>query len=111
MEYIEELWETLKEKNLDVLSTGFMVWLVSPVIIFGVWGVVLVLFNNESNEQIFANLLTGAIIPWWMSIILDFKMFIVKYLMSFLLALVLVHHKLIKIVSLGKVIASLKKNT
>ena len=73
MEYLKELWETFTEQPIKIFCTAFLLWAILPVLIFGIWGVTQVLFYSSLNLEIFTKLFANAIVPWWASILINFK--------------------------------------
>ncbi|MFA5856888.1 MAG: hypothetical protein WC867_05995 [Candidatus Pacearchaeota archaeon] len=106
MSYIEDLWETFQEQPISILCTAFLIWAIFPVLIFALGGVGLLL--KIISLETFTNLFANAIIPYWTSIILDFKKFIQGYIISFIVTLILVHHEVIKSISLSEFVEQLK---
>jgi hypothetical protein len=113
MGYLEDLWETFKEQPIKILCTSFLIWAILPVIIFGIWGFIQVIFYQDLNFDIFTNLLSNALLPWWASIFMNCKKFIFEYFISFVITLFLVHYTWLKTITfcqLVKFLSSDNKN-
>jgi len=108
MKYLEELWETFTEQPIKIFCTSFLLWAIIPIIIFGIWGVVQVIFYLSLNLEIFTNLFVNAIIPWWASIIINFKKFILEYLLSLIATIILVNHEIIEPIDFNGLIQRLR---
>jgi len=74
--------------------------------IFCKGGVVLLL--QIINLDSFTNLFTNAILPWWTSIVLNFKKFILEYLILTILTLILVNHNIVEPINFNDLINKLK---
>lgn len=108
MEYLEQLLETFTEQPVKILCTAFLLWAVLPIIIFGIWGVIQVIFYSSLNLEIFTNLFVNAIIPWWVSIIIDFKIFILEYILSLIAIIILVNHDIVEPIDFNGLIQRLR---
>jgi len=109
MSYIEELWETFQEQPINILCTSFLIWAILPIILFGIWGIIQVAFYSSPDFEIFTNLFSNAILPWWALIIINFGKFILGYLILSIITLILVHHEIIDPINFEDLIKRLKK--
>jgi len=96
MEYLLELIETVKKQPISILYTSLLVWISLPIIIFGIWGVVEVVFYMKLNLDIFISLFINSIIPWWASVFVNFYKFLWEYLLAFIVTTILVHHEILE---------------
>ena len=46
--------------------------------------------------NIFINLFTEAMIPWWFSILINFKNFLLEFSLSFIIIVILIRHKILE---------------
>ena len=93
MKYLKELYETFEEQPLKILYTGLVMWILLPILIFGIRGIFQAAFYNVLDLKSITSLFLNAIIPWWVSIIMNFGKFVLQYLFSFIVTLILVHHE------------------
>lgn len=107
MGYLEELWETFQEQPIGILCTSFLIWALFPILIFALGGIGLLL--KIISLDTYTNLFASAIIPWWTSIILNFKKFLLEYPFFFIVTLILVNQEVIKTISFSELAERLKK--
>jgi len=94
MRYLKSLYYTLKKQLLKMIYTSFLVWLIFPLIFYGIWGILDVILKGNLNIDIIIKLF-NAMSPWWTSVILTPIKFIIEYFLSFVATLLLVHHKIL----------------
>lgn len=107
MEYLEELWKTFTEQPINILCTSFLLWAIFPAIIFSISGIGLLL--NIINLETFTNFFVNAIVPWWASIIMNFFKFILEYLFSLIITIILVNHNLLETINFKELMRRLQK--
>jgi hypothetical protein len=111
MGYFSDLEETFEDNPKDILSTGFLIWVIFPIILFGIWGIFEAVFKYKNfNVEIFSNLLVNAIIPWWLSIIMNLSNFLLEIIFCIIISLILIHHEVIEPISPKELISYLKRN-
>lgn len=108
IEYLKELLETFYKKPIRLLCTAFLIWVLLPVIVLIIGGAFL-LFQIITLEK-FVILFSNAILPYWTSIIINFKIFLLEYLLVFILTLILVNHEIIGTIDFRQLVNFLKKN-
>ena len=108
IEYLEELWETFVRQPVKILCTSFLLWIILPIIIFGIWGVVQVIFYSSLSLEIFTGLFVNTMIPWWVSIIINLKKFILGYLLSLVITVILVNQDILEPIDFGGLIQRLR---
>jgi hypothetical protein len=101
-DYLKDLMYTFREQPYKILCTSILIWIILPTLIFAGGGIAL-LFKIITLD-IFTNLFANAIIPWWTAIILDFKKFILEYIVLFIITLILANHKIIKTIGFNELI-------
>ena len=94
--YIKELIETIKIQPKKILYSSFLLWISFPIILFGIWGILEVIFYMKLDLNIFINLFTEAMIPWWFSILINFKNFLLEFSLSFIIIVILIRHKILE---------------
>lgn len=107
MSYLEELLGTFEEKLIDILCTTLLIWIIFPVIIFGVRGIFVLM--GLVNLDIFVKSFSNLIIPWWTSIIMNFWNFLLEYIIFLILTLILVHHEKLEPIKLNDFLRRLKE--
>lgn len=109
MSYADDVLETLNKEVVGISCTALFIWAISPLIIFGIYGVIKSIYYMTFEVEIFTKLFENAMIPWWVSILINFKKFIVEYIFSFIVTLFLVHRDIIQALTFKDLIHALKK--
>ena len=106
MSYFEDLYETFIEQPIKILCTAFLIWALFPVLIFAIGGIFLLI--KIITLENFTNLFVNAIIPWWASIRMNFKQFILEYFIIAIITLILVHHDILETIDFNGLIQRLR---
>lgn len=106
--YFSELKDTFLNDFWNILGTSILLWILFPTILFAVCGILLLL--NIVGVELFVSSFANAIIPWWASIILSFKKFVLELIGSIIVTSFLVHHEILESITFKDLIKYLKRS-
>lgn len=93
-EYLKKLWKTFLSKPISILFTALVLLGVAPIIFYFIIGVFDVIINRNLNINAIIQILMG-VFPWWVDLILNPLKFVIGYILSFIVTLILVYHRIL----------------